>query len=183
MDAFLSDPRFKTQFETRTSGGILNLEHRENAEFYGLGAPLTLDPKDRPIYGYLNLGEISRKQLSQYGDVTFILKDEVRPRTTVTMDDSLYNFAHANAAGTPINDPGKASWDGNLTPIYMYNKTGKLEYIYEEVPYIEIQIQGRVTLADVAGIIDDKGRLTPDQRKRLEQQGVTVWDKAPSINP
>ena len=179
MDLFLSDPRFKTQFETNSSGGALNHDYRANAEFYGLGAPLSLNPKDRPIYGYVNVGPIARKQVSQYGDLTFILKNEVRDRATVTMDDSLYNFAQSQVAGTPINNPNKASWDGQFTSLYQYNKTGNLNYIYEEIPYVEAQIQGQVTIADVRGIIDDKGRLTPEQRKRLEEQGVEVWDKAP----
>jgi len=179
MDLFLADPRFKTQFETNSSGGALNHDYRANAEFYGLGAPLSLNPKDRPIYGYVNVAPIARKQVSQYGDLTFILKNEVRDRATVTMDDSLYNFAQSQVAGTPINNPNKASWDGQFTSLYQYNKTGNLNYIYEEIPYVEVQIQGQVTIADVRGIIDDKGRLTAEQRKRLEELGVEVWDKAP----
>lgn len=179
MDLFLQDPRFKTQFETNSSGGALNHDYRANAEFYGLGAPLSLNPKDRPIYGYVNVAPIARKQVSQYGDLTFILKNEVRDRATVTMDDSLYNFDVGQVAGTPINNPNKASWDGQLTSLYQYNKTGDLSHIYEEIPYVEVQIQGQVTIADVRGIIDDKGRLTAEQRKRLEELGVEVWDKAP----
>lgn len=176
MDRFLSDPRFKTQFETGSSGGALNQDYRANAEFYGLGAPLNLNPSDRPIYGYVNLGRIAQNQVSQYGDVTFILKDEVRSRSTVTMDDSLYNFAQSNVAGTPINSPGKASWDGQFTSLYKYNKSGDLGEIFEEISYVEIQIQGQVTISDVRGIIDRKGRLTAEQRRRLNQLGVEVWD-------
>lgn len=179
MDLFLQDPRFKTQFETNSSGRALNHDYRANAEFYGLGAPLSLNPKDRPIYGYVNVAPIARKQVSQYGDLTFILKNEVRDRATVTMDDSLYNFDVGQVAGTPINNPNKASWDGQLTSLYQYNKTGDLSHIYEEIPYVEVQIQGQVSITDVRGIIDDKGRLTAEQRKQLQELGVEVWDKAP----
>ena len=176
IDQFLADPRFKTQFETRTTGGVLDLEGRANAEFAGLGAPLDLDPRERPIYGYVNLGPRAQNRVSQYGDVTFVLKDNVRERTTVTMDDSLYNFGRSQVAGTPINAPQKASWDGQFTSLYKYNQTGDLNEIFEEVSYVEIQIQRGVGIGDVRGIIDRKRRLTASQRQQLNDRGVEVWD-------
>lgn len=176
IDKFLSDPRLKTQFETNSSGGALNQDLRADAEFSGLGAPLSLDPKDRPIYGYVNLGRKAQNQVSQYGDVTFILKEDVRQRTTVTMDDSLYNFRQGNVAGTPINAPEKASWDGQFRSLYRYNQTGDLDEIFEEIPYVEIQIQRGVSIGDVRGIIDRKGALSAAQRQRFKEMGVEVWD-------
>lgn len=177
MDRFLADPRFKTQFETNSSGGALNQDYRASAEFAGLGAPLSLDPQQRPIYGYVNLGKAAQENVSQYGDITFILKDDIRKRTTATMDDSLYNFHHGYVAGTPIENPTRESWDGHLSILYDYAKDGNATAIVMDIPYVEIQIQGGVSLKDVRGVIDRQGRLTAAQRQQLKNQGIEIWDK------
>lgn len=179
MDLFLSDPRFKTQFETNTSGGTNNQDLRANAEANGLGIPRDIDPKLRPVYGYMNLSERARRATAQYGDLTFILRDEVRNRTTVTVEDSLSNFTGRQVAGTPIANPTREGADGFMGILREYAQTGDVNVILDEVAYVEIQVQGGVGIADVRGVIDDKGRLTAAQRQRLSELGVTVWDKAP----
>lgn len=175
LDTFLTDGRFKTQFETNSSGGALDQSYRARAENTGLGAPLDLDPRQRPIYGYVNLGTAAQQQVSQYGDITFLLKDEVRPRTTVTMDDSLFNFATDRVAGTPINAPTRASWDEHVLTLYEYSQHRDPNRVVNDVSYIEIQIQGGVSLADVKSVIDRGSRLTTEQRQTLEGMGISIW--------
>lgn len=183
MDVFLSDPRFKTQFETNTSGGTNDRDLRARAEENGLGIPYNVDPTLRPIYGYLNLSNRARAATAQYGDITFILRDNVRSRTTVTVEDSLSNFTGRQVAGTPATAPKREGADGFMGILREYAQTNDVNVILDEVAYVEIQVQGGVSIADVRGIVDDKGRLTPAQRQRLTELGVEVWDKAPSINP
>lgn len=176
LDRFLSDPRFKTQFETNSSGGTLDKQYRADAEYAGLGAPLDLDPKRRPIYGYMNMGKAAQDRVAQYGDITFILKGDVRQRTTITAGDSLYNMKSGYVAGTPVSQPGKASWDTGVEALYNYAQDGNVERLVQRIGYAEIQIQGGVGIGDVRAVIDRTGALTARQRKRLSDLGVEVWD-------
>jgi len=177
IDSLLSDGRFKTQFETGASGGTLDTKIRAEAEAKGLGIPVKVDPKERPIYGYVDLGKMSRFNVQQYGDLTFIAKDEIRQRATVTADDSLQNFRDDHVAGTPMTNPSKASWDRQTTALYEYAKSGNLEDITFSFPYIEVQMQKGVTLADMRAVVDAKGVLTGAQRQALKERGIEVWDK------
>ena len=47
-----SGGRFKTQFETNTSGGMLGPSSRADAEEHLFSYPHSLDPKKRPVYGF-----------------------------------------------------------------------------------------------------------------------------------
>ena len=177
LDRFLSDPRLKSQFETGRSGGALDHNLRADAEYAGLGAPLDLDPKRRPIYGYMNLGPAAEKRVSQYGDLTFVLKDTVRERTTVTVGDSLHNMRSGYVAGTPVTQPEKASWDTRVDALYDYAKFGDTTTLLNRIGYAEIQIQNGVGIGDVRAVIDRTGALTQAHRQRLKDLGVEVWDK------
>lgn len=177
LDRFLSDPRLKSQFETGRSGGALDHNLRADAEYAGLGAPLDLDPKRRPIYGYMNLGENAQKRVSQYGDITFVLKDTVRERSTITVGDSLYNMRTGYVAGTPVTQPEKASWDTRVDALYDYAKFGDTTTLLNRIGYAEIQIQNGVGIGDVRAVIDRTGALTQAHRQRLKDLGVEVWDK------
>lgn len=177
MDSLLTDGRFKTQFETRTSGGTNNQSYRAAAEERGLGVPKDVDPKQRPIYGYLDLGPSARGMVAQYGDLTFVVKDEVKQRATVTAGDSLYNFSTKQVAGTPLTAPTKASWDTSVDALYDY-ATGMADHsgLVARVRYVEVQMQGGVSLADMRAIVDRRGVLTAVQRQALKERGVEVWD-------
>jgi hypothetical protein len=177
IDSLLTDGRFKTQFETGVSGGTLNTRIRAEAEQFGLGIPEDIDPTQRPLYGFIDLGQMSRFNVQQYGDLTFIAKPEVRQRSTVTADDSLENMQNSLVAGTPASDPGKAGWDRQVSPLYQYAQSGDLTDITYSFSYIEVQMQGGVTLDDMQAVVDKKGVLTAEQRQALEARGVEVWDK------
>jgi hypothetical protein len=177
IDSLLTDGRFKTQFESGSSGGTLNTKIRSEAEEKGLGAPLDLPAPERAIYGFLDLGAAARENVAQYGDLTFLLKDEARARTTVTMDDSLANFKQGLVAGTPIDAPSKASWDGHLSVLYEYGQDGNANAIADEIPYVEVQIQRGATLSDVRAVVDRNGGLSAAQRKALQDRGIEIWDK------
>lgn len=177
IDSLLTDGRFKTQFETASSGGTLNTRIRAEAEERGLGIPQDIDPKQRPIYGFIDLGKQSRFNVAQYGDLTFVAKPELHQRATVTADDSLGNMQNGLVAGTPATNPGKAGWDRQVASLYEYAKSGDLTDLTYSFSYIEVQMQQGVTLADMRAVIDTRGVLTGAQRQALKERGVEVWDK------
>jgi hypothetical protein len=84
----LDDGRFRSQFETKTSRGMLSRGTRESAEEHLFGYKPDLPDAERPIYGYLSTTE-GAAQLEAYGEVAWTLKPAVRARTTFTADDSL----------------------------------------------------------------------------------------------
>lgn len=170
----IEDGRFKTQFETGQSGGAVAPVTRAEAEEMGIGIPSRIDPKLRPVYGFMNIGENAHKSVSGYGDITFVLRPEVRDRTTVTVGDSLMNFVQGRVAGAPLNDPNRATWDGYIDSLYEYATTGNVDNLLKRVRYVETQIQGGVSLADVSHVIDREGFITATQRAQLAERGIEV---------
>ena len=142
----LQEGRFKTQFETGTSGGAFAPEYRAKAEHNGLGIPTDIAPNKRPIYGYVATG---KHRASNYGGIEFELRDEVRARTTITLGDSLVGFAFEDEGqdlvGTPALQPNPEGWDGGVKAYYEQGALG--------LGYIEAQIQGGVSLEDISRII------------------------------
>ena len=142
--SIVDEGRFKTQFETNTSNGTLDQGFRASAENKGLGIPKDIDPSERPIYGYVS--HIDQPELVEhYGDMEFVLKDSVKDRTTVTASDSLYNAEINQVTGTPARNSTRAGMDGEVVEIYNEE--------WDKIVYVEAQIQGGVTMADVDHLI------------------------------
>lgn len=175
MDALLTDGRFKSQFETGTSGAILNKNARLNSEELGLGIPYRARAQNRPIYGYLR----TSKQAEEigYGDITFVFKDGIKDRSTITAGDSLYDFAGGVTVGTPMRAPTKASWGEHVSTLFDYD-SGMLseKELLSRVRYFEVQMQNGVSLDDVSHIIDRGGKLTTAQLDALRKRGIQVWN-------
>ena len=81
LTGLLASERFKTQFETGTSKGILDWQLRTYAENLGLGVPRDVDPRKRPKYGFLDLkdGKVSPRAQGMHYDLQ-LLKPEVYAR-------------------------------------------------------------------------------------------------------
>jgi len=107
LGKILGDGRFKSQFETRTSNGLLNLATRSGMETQAFGYAPRLDTSARPVYGYMNTrgltGADEEKSfwLQQYGGAIVHLSDAVRDRTTFTFGDSL----PMSGVPCPVSDP------------------------------------------------------------------------------
>lgn len=137
------DERFKTQFETGTSGGFFNPDGRKMVENRGLGTPELLSDWQRPVYGYFTT---EGHNASHYGAIEFVLKDSVKERTTYTLGDSLHHFGTGQqTGGTAPRD--RAAWDRHVDRYYGAKRPSA------GVGYIEAQIQGGVSLKDVAKIV------------------------------
>lgn len=136
----VKDGRFKTQFETGTSGGFFSPDSRRLVEMQGLGAPEDLPDFLRPVYGYFSTDAHSAHH---YGAVEFVLKEEVKDRTTYTIGDSLHHFGTKRQVGG-VSVKSIAAWDQNVDDYFRWP---------DMISYIEAQIQGGVSLDDVAKVI------------------------------
>lgn len=118
------DGRIKTQFETRRSGGLNDTAVRAEVEYLHFGylpdeaigrvtqvhdgvmaskwadevadTARVIAKEERPVYGHVSDSRLVgySSGVDQYGDVTLVLRREVRDRVTVTLDDSLAPSAH-----------------------------------------------------------------------------------------
>lgn len=175
IDAILDSGRFKSQFETGTSGAVLDKDLRARAEERGLGVAYDSAPDQRPIYGYIPNPQFDR-YVKQYGDLVVEFKPEVRNRTTVLMGDSLTPMNSGEGVPSPLNNLRKASWDGNITSLYETAK-GHEEWVMTGMEYVEVQIHGQAKVGDIARIRDTESKLTVTQLQRLRGLGIDVVDK------
>jgi len=157
IDYILPQGKFKNQHETGTSGGYLDSEYRKSAERTAFGEDL----EEFPIYGYI---KTENDYVDMYGDARVVLKPSVRERTTITMDDSLENFTYKQVAPSPLTKLRPQCIDNAYEP-----ETGKFL-----MSYIEAQIHGGLTLADIDYVdlfrckLADVGRIAA----ALDQYGI-----------
>lgn len=177
----IKDGRFKSQFETDTSGGAYDPQRRKSLEFSQLGIPFQIDDALRPIYGYLTVQtsgplestspdvvgswNADSRALYTYGDMRVVLKKEVKSRATFTMFDSL----SAKSIGQPITEVHDAK---SLFFAGLQQGTYKNGLLSSD--YTETQILGGVSMEDVEKIvIDPQLTYTPVEviRKALDEAG------------
>lgn len=114
LTGIVDDGRFKSQFETGTSGGALLPEIRAAQEEMFFGYPQDMPAERRPLYGWLEHPDAPHLQEQiprQYGTVTWHIKEDVKARTTVTFLDSLSR----PVVPGPIRNPG---WRATAPPGY-----------------------------------------------------------------
>lgn len=180
LDALLADDRFKTLFDTGSSNAhAQSLQFRREIEKFGMGIPKRAADSARPVYGYLHVGAEAEAQVSHYGDVTFFLRDEVRTRATFTATDSSWPLQQKEAVASSLNNIQRATWQPQAEALYRYGQNGNLRNLLREIDYIETQVQGGVSLSDVAAVLDRNGVLTAAQRTALEQKGIAIWRDVP----
>lgn len=179
LDSLLDTGRYRTQFETGTTGGTLDKKARTQAEATGIGIPTKIDPRLRPVYGYVDFGADSfHGNVGGYGDITLVMRPEVRARSTVTVGDSLYGMKARQVAATPLEAPLPESMDTLIGPLYQYARRGDLRGLINNVDYLEVQIQGGVTVEDIAFVRDQGGKLTEAQVAALGERGIAVIREA-----
>jgi SPP1 gp7 family putative phage head morphogenesis protein len=160
------DQKFKNQFETKKSGGLLDFSIRKQAEKAVLDLDVIVTPQQRPIYGYITdnqtkLGfgmaanteqaldtilSVWNSRTSAYGSIKVVLKDSVKSRATATIGDS---FSPNVIADNLL----EVKPDLNNMGLYRYGAP-----INDNMPdfsYLETQIKGGVTLDDVEAIYLD----------------------------
>lgn len=185
----LEDGKFKNQFETGTSNGLLNKSTRRKATKNLFGADVdSMKPEDFEIYGYLglknkdeefNLETPMYEGIKQYGSIAITFKkDRLNGHVTYTGEDSLSPALDKRTIAGNTSNPsaaGISSW--SLRSAARSAKTWKDEYelnpfwVADEVfrgDYIELQYTRKPTLEDIEII---------SLPKRMQQRHPELLDK------
>lgn len=189
----LEEGRFKSLFETRKSGGSTNLSVRKNAENLTLGVPSDTEAAKRPIYGYLlRVGaDFDYNRIKQYGNVTVILKNDVKHRSSCVIDDSLNMSSLRQAIAQPVmnvdryllsrkEDSGEEALKALRSVAEVKTESGIIGGgIYHR--YTEAQIFGQVTLDDIEEVVFLKPNVkvygSDDKlRSKLDELGIKHKD-------
>ena len=158
--AVLTTGRFENVIERKERGDaavVLDLSRflfdplRRRAEREAHGIAWDAPGGERPLYAYLSrradggLRGPQSERLAIYGDIAVRLTEAVRGRTTFTLGDSL---AAAWTVGgvTPLTQPSHRA-ALTLDPLTIPSVDSVT------VPYVEAQIWGSVTTADIAEVI------------------------------
>jgi phage gp29-like protein len=178
IDKILAD-RFKSQFETGTSGGALAKGARAKTELELMDYPTKTDKSMRPIYGYWgDTGKHHETTATWYGEVVVRLKQSARERATFTVEDSLPARYPTSAASSPSLGAVKPT----TIPFIDKQRVARLEKVQSikdlqnalaTSTYIEAQIHGQVTPDDIAEIIYTGGSMPSDYAKK--------WAKAKKV--
>jgi hypothetical protein len=172
------DSGFKNQHATNSSGATLSPARRAEAENRMFGIPEDSSPDAFPIYGFLDLksGEVTGVDgidgLMIYGTAKVVFKDAIRARTTMSVDDSLYEARQGRLMPTPLNVPGITAADNNASILLSLADRPTSE-IMNQFSYIETQIHGPTTVADIARV--EFGSMEPPSAAlaaRLDSLGI-----------
>lgn len=191
--SILENGQFLSQFATGRSAGLLDQDVRALVERQLFGYPEDLFTLERPIYGYLT-GD-TEMFVEQYGDIKFILKESVRPRTTFTPMDSLDGLSASQAIwGTPEPVPSPLnsiewrtlakrfdSWiednvdnfangKEDLTSIPLPNDLG--DVLKGMGLYGEIQVHGQLKVEDIDRVIITKEMVEAAARRPKTQNAI-----------
>ncbi len=188
----LEDGRFKSQFETARSRGTYDPVKRSALEEALFGYPPNLPARLRPIYGYVNtlatlVGSRAGRYsplpagVSRYGDAQVTLRPEVRRRTTICVGDSIEE--RGITMPSPMLNPRPVSF-GAFPNGYTGDKMRRpwlrgIERDYAdsrfvESTYVEAQIHGGVTVADIEHVTFVE-TPSPDVQQVLDAAGIP-WD-------
>jgi len=184
LQKIFDDGKFKNQFETKKSGGLLDFSRRRKTEKAVLDIDANIPNPQRPIYGYIsdnqtkldfgmaadikeNLDTILsvwNSRTSQYGTIKVVLKDSVKNKTTATIGDS---FGKNIIADNLL----EAKPDLNNMGLYRYGVP--INNDITDFSYFETQIKGGVTLDDVESIYlpftGGKNDLTTEAIEEIRQ--------------
>jgi len=175
------DGRWKSQFETNTSGGSLDPRMRAQTENKMFG--YDIDPKynkeKRPIYGYFSdeehgainsVGSIPpMNNVSNYGTINIKIKQEkALQKATLTFHDSL---GPADSwPPTPAAKPHFTSFNIIHTTGEILNELNKSSITNWGQYYNEVQYHNQLTMADVEAIyVSVDNGLSPEQIEEVRQ--------------
>lgn len=195
------DSGFKTQLETKSSGGAYNpsLRKEATAKLFNLSPKEINDlkPSEFEKYGYLwdtRDKEPESNILDQYGNTKIIFKKEIRDRTTYFHGDSLgikgslsQELNRPAKLGAPNPSYLRSMWkfkanDGSRMKQKLWrDPSRKLSDDYTNINqflqdpsrfYNEAQIHGPLAKNDIKLMIIPKDELTKSLKQKLEQKGI-----------
>lgn len=146
LENILADGRFKSQFESGQSRGLLDYEARRDAERRLFGYPADLADDLRPIYGYL--GGSDSGYVGQYGSIVVRLDANARARASVTLTDSLEVRYRDGFTARPLAAPDHAAVKfEHGDPLAAATLADAAEY------YAEVQVHGGVHADEIAEVV------------------------------
>ena len=177
VDVILKDARLKSQFEANDSRGCFSPKLRADVEKKLFGAPIDLEVKERPIYGYMSKPYDGSRYLAEhYGDVVIKMnRKAVERRTTFVLEDSL--ATGDTSIPVKLTEPtyhAKKSWQS----IEDFLKSNTLREASSS--YAEFQIHGGVELnaINVEKIVFPKYyRISQTLEDRMRELGIK-WEQA-----
>jgi hypothetical protein len=155
LEKLITDGRFKTQFETNTSGGTLYPQGRMQGDIAQFGYHPRTAPETRPVYGYLTKNGIIDDEnfdaIQMYGELQFVLKKDAHSRATYTTQNSLGTGLVPSPMGVPSKDASGAV--GSPMAIYA-----------------EAQVHGGVNLSDVDYVVVNVGERQPWATHKVSEE-------------
>ena len=153
LDDIFADGGIKNQHETGTSRGALAGDMRQSAENKMFGTAKGLSGDQYPVYGYMRAQGYYEQGVSQYGTARITLKDSVKNRTSMTFGDSLGAGSQGKIVPSPFANPhaGNMAARPELACIDRADSLGR-NMNNLRVQYIEAQIHGPITIADIESI-------------------------------
>jgi hypothetical protein len=143
----LESGRVKSQFETNTSGGVLEPESRRDVEHKFFGYSHNLPSHARPIYGYLTNDPLKHHPgAGTYGDHTLVLhRPRIWHRTSAFIGDTLDHQGYGTSAH-PVQDFGLSGFHDHSDPRHWRLDHNDYD---RDVPYTEAHYHGGVGLRDI----------------------------------
>lgn len=187
LEKIVKDGRFKNQFETNTSGGLLDANERNRGanQLFGEGQEL-LKGFEREKYGYLGssnyIEDANTLSLQQYGTcVIRFNKDNLLNRTTYTLDDSLGPAIFKELTASNVKMPranGISKHD--LQKVYDLIKQKKVNNLNDLVRktnsyYFELQYHGDLTIDDISEICFTWDMPNEETIEILRQKGIKLF--------
>lgn len=174
LNQVLKDEEIKNTFDTQKSSAEYKangLTYAKYLEARDEGEKDLFGHSSRPIYGFFEKKQGAVESVKGYGNVSIILKEDVKNRSTFTDADSL-DYGAGRFVPSKVSDPKVYSslfltnWSDPLTA--SWNNLSKKD---EKYGYIEAQIFGGVKLKDIDRVHFDKN---PSQKTiaALEQKGL-----------
>ena len=180
LSLVLESGRFKSQHESGDSKGWFAPDERLLSEQNAFGNDYigTKDKTKSVIYGYMDATKNGfNDSAGHYGPIKVVLKDDVKNRTTVTYGDSLGPFERREATGSPTNKIGPECLDDGER--WGYGGEAGNTDLRKQASYIEAQIQGGVSVSDIAQVTLPAHYMDGWAINELRSLGVDVkWDEA-----
>lgn len=185
---FAPDGRFKSQFETSTSGGAMSPVNRSQTEygFFGFKNDPKFEAEKRPIYGYMTNQQTGwtgegrhRPNVGGYGDTFCKIKDEkFKSSATFTVGDSLDEYRRQ--AATPVGKPhftsfGPAPSKTEIDRIKKYI-SGEISSLHG---YIEVQYHDQLQLSDIETVKCSLDLLGLDKINKISKHLFEFTRKLP----
>lgn len=194
LDALFSS-RFKSQIETGTGNGLVDLEIRKNGSRVLFGTDIEkAKPQDFEKYGFLMDRDMIRQARSgiaddywNYGDGVQIRFKKDRVTATFTLDDSLGGeFAPSRVTAPEVTSVKPWGPDAGLDKVLRLRKFDNIVEITKSLTdrYIELQYHGTLGLDAIESIFvppDVIPKIKPETLKKMRETGAKLFTEREGV--